>query len=85
MNLVDLAVLVLLVFAAVHGLRLGAVVQLLSYGGFIGGLFLGALLASVTVRSVQGVSARTFVSLATMLGVAVFLATAGRVAGTVIF
>ena len=85
MNLVDLVVIVLLILSAIHGLRLGAIVQILSYGGFLVGLFLGALLASVTVHNVNGQTARTLVSLGTMLGVAVFLATIGRVVGTVAF
>jgi S1-C subfamily serine protease len=85
MNIVDLVVVILVILSAVHGLRLGAIVQILSYGGFLLGLFLGALLASVTVRSVHGVTGRTLVSLATMLGVAVLLATIGRVIGTVAF
>jgi S1-C subfamily serine protease len=85
MNIVDLVVIVLLILSAVHGLRLGAIVQILSYGGFLVGLFVGALLASVTVRYVHGVNARTLVSLGTMLGVAIFFATLGRVVGTVAF
>ena len=85
MNIVDLVVIVLLILSAIHGLRLGAIVQILSYGGFLVGLFLGALLASVTVHNVHGQTARTLVSLGTMLGVAVFLATIGRVVGTVAF
>ncbi len=85
MNVVDLVVAILLIVSAVHGLRLGAIVQVLSYGGFLVGLFLGALLASVTVSWVHGVSSRTFVSLTTMLGVAVLLATLGRVVGSLAF
>ena len=43
-------VVVVVVLAAIQGLRLGAIVQVLSFGGFLVGLYLGALLASVTVR-----------------------------------
>ena len=84
-NIVDLVVIGLVILSAIHGLRLGAIVQVLSYGGFIVGLFLGALLASVTVRWAHDATARTLMSLGTMLGVAVLLATAGRVVGTVAF
>ena len=49
MNLVDLIVVVVIGLAAIQGLRLGAIVQVLSFGGFLVGLYLGALLASVTV------------------------------------
>ena len=85
MNIVDLVVIVLLVLAALHGLRLGAIVQVLSYGGFLIGLYLGALLASQTVRLVQGEGTRTFVALVTLLGVAVFVASLGRIIGTIAF
>ncbi len=81
MNLVDLVVLVLVALAAIQGLRLGAVVQVLSFGGFWIGLCLGALLASVTVRWVHAQSARTALALATMLGVAVLCGVVGRIVG----
>jgi S1-C subfamily serine protease len=85
MNVVDIVVIILVIVAAIHGLRLGAIIQVFSYGGFIVGLFLGALLASVTVREISGVNARTLVALGTMLAVAIFLAAFGRVIGTVAF
>ena len=42
-NWVDLLIIVLMLLAAVHGLRLGALVQLLTFGGFWLGLLLGTL------------------------------------------
>ncbi len=84
-NIVDLVVLALVALAAIQGLRLGAVVQVLSFGGFWIGLYLGALLASVTVGWVHTQSARTAVALVTMLGVATLCGVAGRVVGNVAF
>lgn len=85
MNLVDVVVVIVVVLAAFQGLRLGAVVQVLSFGGFLGGLYLGALLASVTVRWVHSQSARTTVALITMLGVAAFCGLVGRILGSMVF
>ncbi len=85
MNIVDLVVLVLVALAAIQGLRLGAVAQVLTYGGFWLGLYFGALLASVTVRWAHAQSTRTALALATMLGVAVACGVAGRLAGNVAF
>ena len=85
MNVVDFVVIGLVVLAAIQGLRLGAIVQVLSYGGFVCGLVLGALLASVTVRQVHTTSARTTVALVTMLGVATLLGVAGRIVGNLAF
>ncbi|HEV3131505.1 MAG TPA: MarP family serine protease [Acidimicrobiales bacterium] len=85
MNLVDLIVVVVVALAAIQGLRLGAIVQVLSFGGFWIGLYLGAMLASVTVRQVHAQSARTSVALVTMLGVAVLCGVVGRIAGNLAF
>jgi S1-C subfamily serine protease len=84
-NIVDIVVLVVVVVAAIQGLRLGAIVQVLSFGGILIGLYLGALLASVTVDWVQSQSMRTLVALATMLGVAALGGAAGRVVGSSVF
>ena len=40
---VDLLIIGLMLLAAVHGLRLGALVQILTFGGFWLGFLLGAL------------------------------------------
>ncbi len=81
MNFVDFVVLAVVVLAAIQGLRLGAIVQVLSFGGFLIGLYLGALLASITVRSVHGQSSRSVVALVTLLGVAAMCGTVGRIVG----
>jgi S1-C subfamily serine protease len=85
MNLVDLIVVVVIGLAAIQGLRLGAIVQVLSFGSFLIGLYLGALLASVTVRWVHAQSARTAVALLTLLGVATICGVVGRVLGNLAF
>ena len=85
MNVVDVVVVVVVVLAAIQGLRLGAIVQVLSFGGFLGGLYLGALLASVTVRWMHSQPGRTAVALVTMLGVAALCGLTGRVVGSIAF
>ena len=85
MNVVDLVVLVIVALAAVQGLRLGAIVQVLSFGGFWIGLYLGALLASATVRWGHAQSTRTALALVTLLGVATLCGVVGRVVGNLAF
>src|SRR5271165_744060 len=80
-GVVDIVLLVAVVTAGVHGLRLGALIQLLTYGGFWVGLTLGALLALVLVPSIHNAAIRTFLTLVLVLGLAVFFGTAGRVLG----
>jgi len=43
-DVVDVVLIVVVVAAAIHGLRLGAFVQVLTFGGFFVGLLAGALL-----------------------------------------
>jgi S1-C subfamily serine protease len=84
-SIVDLVVIVVVVLAAFHGRRLGAIVQVLTFGGLLVGLYLGARLASVTVRWAHVQAARTAVALATMLGVALVCGVAGRLLGNAAF
>jgi S1-C subfamily serine protease len=84
-NLVDVVVLVIVALSAVQGLRLGAVVQVLSFGGLLLGLFLGAQLASVTVSWGHVQSTRTALALVTLLGVAILCGMAGRIVGNMAF
>jgi S1-C subfamily serine protease len=85
MNVVDLVVVTVVALAAIQGLRLGAIVQVLSFGGFWVGLYLGALLASVTVGWVHSQPGRTAVALVTMLGIATLCGVAGRIVGNLAF
>jgi S1-C subfamily serine protease len=84
-NLVDLVVLAVVALAAVQGLRLGAIVQVLSFGGFWIGLYLGALLASVTVQWGHTQPTRTAFALVTLLGVATLCGVVGRIVGNLAF
>src|SRR6202034_4784444 len=62
------------------GLRLGAASQVLSFGGFCLGLFLGALVVPTLVRSVKG-DARSLIVMAVVFGAAFILGGVGRVLG----
>jgi S1-C subfamily serine protease len=84
-NVVDIVLLVVVAIAAIQGLRLGAILQVLTFGGFWIGLWLGALLASVTATWVHSATSRTVVALVTMLGCAVLLAGVGRIVGWRLF
>jgi phosphatidylglycerophosphate synthase len=68
MNSVDVVLVVMALLAAYQGARVGAVVQVCAIVGFFGGLYLGALLASVTVRWAASPTAKTAVALTTMVG-----------------
>ena len=80
-NWVDLVLLVAVVPAGVHGLRLGAMVQVLTFGGFWIGLLLGALLSIALVSSLQPGPVKSAVTLVVVLGLAVLLGTGGRILG----
>jgi len=85
MTLVDVVVLIVVAVAAIQGLRLGAIVLVLSFGGFLVGLYLGARLAAVTVHGVHTTTARAVVALGTMLGIAVLCGVTGRLLGNFAF
>ncbi len=83
--MVDLVVIVLVVVAAVQGFRVGAVVQVCSIIGFLAGLYLGALAASLTVRLAHSPTVKVAVALTTMMGIAFSLGMVGRILGDLIF
>ncbi len=85
MNVVDLVILAVVAIAAIQGLRLGGLMQVLSFGGFWIGLYLGALLASVTATWVHSSTSRAAVALVTMLGLAILGGGAGRLVGEMLF
>ena len=80
-NVVDVILIVVALLAAYQGARVGALVQVCAIVGFFGGLYVGALLASETVRWAHGPTARTAVALSTMVGVAFALGMVGRILG----
>jgi S1-C subfamily serine protease len=81
-NWVDIVVVLVVVVAALHGLRVGALIQVLSLAGFAVGVTVGALLATVVEPHVRGPADKTLVALALVLGLGVFVGVLGRTIGT---
>lgn len=81
MNWVDLVLLVAVVAAAVHGLRLGALVQVLTFGGFWLGFTLGALLSIALVSTLRPGPVKSIVTLLVVLTGATLLGVGGRIVG----
>jgi hypothetical protein len=79
-NWVDYVLLVLVALSAVHGLRLGAANQVLSFGGLLLGLYLGFLIAPSLAGLASG-SGRTVIALAVVFGMALLLGGLGRLLG----
>lgn len=82
MDVLDIVLVVLVVLAAVHGLRLGALVQILTFGGFLLGLTIGGLLAVAFARPVHSTTTRDVITLLLVLGLAILLGVAGRILGS---
>ncbi len=81
MNWVDYLLVALVAVSGIRGLRLGAASQVLSFGGFCLGLFLGALVVPPLVGSVKG-SARSLIVMGVVFGAAFIFGAAGRIIGT---
>ena len=81
MNWVDWVLLVLVALSGVHGLRLGAAMQVLSFGGFWLGLFLGALMTPPIARHVHGTVSKTVVAAVVVFGMAGLVGGLGRLLG----
>jgi S1-C subfamily serine protease len=80
-NWVDIVVLVIVAISAVSGLRRGAALQLFSYGGFWGGLLVGALLTPTVASHFHSRTTKALVALVLVLGMAFVLGTLGSVIG----
>jgi S1-C subfamily serine protease len=80
-NWVDWVLLVLVALSGIHGLRLGAAMQVLSFGGFWIGLFVGALMAPPLANLASGVG-KTVVALVVVFGMATVVGGLGRLLGT---
>jgi S1-C subfamily serine protease len=79
---VDLLIIGLMLLAAVHGLRLGALVQLLTFGGFLLGFLLGTLVwVPLLTRGHDDVT-RSIVVVSLVLLTACVCGYGGRVLGT---
>jgi len=81
-DVVDIVLVVLVVAFAIHGLRLGALVQLLTFGGFVLGFVLGALLAVAVASGIHESRLRTLVTLFIVFGSAVVFSIGGRILGS---
>ena len=82
MGWIDLILGVLIVLAAVRGLRLGAVMQVASFVGFWAGLALGVAVALAVARPLVSGTSRTVTTLALVLGAGILFGIAGRVIGS---
>ncbi|HUY64014.1 MAG TPA: MarP family serine protease [Acidimicrobiales bacterium] len=81
MNWVDFVLLALVAASGVHGLRLGAAMQVLSFGGFWIGLFIGALLTPPIARHVHGTLSKTVIAAVVVFGMAGLVGGLGRLLG----
>ena len=81
-NWVDLLIIVLMLLAAVHGLRLGALVQLLTFAGFWLGLLLGTLVWVHALGFIHHANERAGITVAAVLFTAGALAVLGRTVGS---
>jgi len=79
---VDLLIIGLMLLAAVHGLRLGAIVQLLTFGGFILGFLLGTVVWVPLLSTGHDDVTRSVVVVSLVILTALTLGYAGRVLGT---
>jgi S1-C subfamily serine protease len=81
MNLVDLVIILLVAAAALHGLYLGAAIQVASFAGLGAGLALGAALAPTVSRLANDTGTRVVLTSLTVFGLGAVLGGAGRVLG----
>lgn len=81
MDALDIILVVVVLASAIRGLRLGAAVQVLSFGGLLAGLALGVGLVLVIGPHIGGQRTKTFVALVLLLLPAALLAGVGRQIG----
>jgi S1-C subfamily serine protease len=81
-DVLDIIIIVAVIGSAVHGARVGAVVQVISFIGFLTGIGIGAALVSAINPHVDGQLAKTLVALALLLVPAAVLGGVGRTIGT---
>ncbi|MGO9332480.1 MAG: MarP family serine protease [Acidimicrobiales bacterium] len=78
MDALDLILILVILVSALRGFRRGAAVQVLSYGGALGGLALGVVLVLLICPHVSGQRAKTAVALLLLLVPAAVFAASGR-------
>jgi S1-C subfamily serine protease len=81
-NWVDLLIIGLMLLAAVHGLRLGALVQLLTFAGFWAGLLLGTVVWVRVLTFIHHANERTGITVGAVFFTAGALGVLGRMIGT---
>jgi S1-C subfamily serine protease len=81
MNWVDYGLLVVVALSGIRGLRLGAAMQVLTFGALFLGLYLGALIAPSVAKVAHGTTAKAVVALVVLVGVASVVAGLGRLVG----
>ncbi len=81
---VDIIVMVLLVAIVIRGRDTGLIRQLLSAGGFVAGLFIGAALQPYAMQYADTTLSRALLSLLVTLGSALALASLGEQLGSVL-
>ncbi len=81
MNWLDLFIILFLLAALIRGVEIGFVRQFFSTLGFMGGLFLGALLVSAVGSHVHSPNGKALLTLLVVLGSALALMTAGEYIG----
>ncbi|HVE90766.1 MAG TPA: MarP family serine protease [Actinomycetota bacterium] len=82
MSLIDVAIILLLVAAVAHGVTQGAAIQVLSFGGLIGGFVAGAALATVAAGMVQTQQSKALVSMSVFFISGLIGGMFGRTLGT---
>ncbi len=80
-DLLDIIILVLFVLSLVRGIRLGAAMQVLSFGGFWAGLIIGALIAPSVAGFFSNPFSRLLAVLVVVFGCAGLVGTVGRQLG----
>jgi S1-C subfamily serine protease len=80
-NWVDIVLLLLVVVSGIHGLRLGAAMQVLSFGGFWLGLFIGAVITPPLAGLVHSTGMKTLIAALVVFGMAGILGGVGRYLG----
>jgi S1-C subfamily serine protease len=82
MGWLDVVLALLVVLAALNGLRLGAMVQVFSFAGFFVGLAIGIGIAYLVAKPIGAGVSRTILVLALVLGIAVAASILGSVLGS---
>jgi len=79
-TIVDLVIIVFIALAILHGIRVGAAVQIASFSGLWGGLALGSAIAPSVSRLATGAGLRAIITAVTVFGSASILSGVGRTA-----